>query len=180
MKKLKLFCSAIAALLVLALAGCEMEIPDSEKVDIIPGFIMKGTATADDGVGDMSFYFYPMYGTWTVDAYLNDVAQGSTETVVSTDAWWGSVHSTHITLSDGDTLELEVTAKSTSSVFTPFFEGNDGTNYISINPNDGNAWGAATFSNAAYVKADFEQGATYLFSVTRNGNVYTYTLGEAD
>lgn len=35
MKRFKLFCSAIAALTVLALAGCDMEVPDSEKVEIL-------------------------------------------------------------------------------------------------------------------------------------------------
>ena len=179
MKKIKRICSAIAALTVLALAGCDMEIPDSEKVDIIPGFIMKGTATVNDGVGDMSFYFYPMYGTWDVVATVDGV-ENTSETVESTDAWWGGIHSTHIALSDGSTLELEVTAKSATGVFTPFFEGNDGTNCISINPNDGNAWGAATFSNQAFVSTTFEKGSTYLFTVTRSGNAYTYTLGEAD
>ncbi|MBR1535893.1 MAG: hypothetical protein IJ630_03035, partial [Treponema sp.] len=67
-----------------------------------------------------------------------------------------------------------------STIFTPFFEGNDGTNYISINPNDGNAWGAATFSNQAYISTSFEEGATYLFTVTRTGSAYSYTLREAN
>ena len=104
MKKFKLICSAIVAFTVLALAGCDLEISDSEKVDIIPGFIMKGTAKVNDGVGDMSFYFYPMYGTWTVNASLNSVKYDA-ETIESTDAWWGGVHSTHIEIADGDTLQ---------------------------------------------------------------------------
>ena len=179
MKKFKLICSAIVAFTVLALAGCDLEISDSEKVDLIPGFIMKGTAKVNDGVGDMSFYFYPMYGTWTVNASLNSVKYDA-ETIESTDAWWGGVHSTHIEIADGDTLELYVTATKASTIFTPFFEGNDGTNYISINPNDGNAWGAATFSNQAYISTSFEEGATYLFTVTRTGSAYSYTLREAN
>ncbi len=179
MKKLKLICSAIAAFGLLALAGCDLEIDESDKVDVIPGFIMKGTATVNDGVGDMSFYFYPMYGTWSVTPTV-DGSEKTTETVASGEAWWSNVHSTHYEVADGSTVEFKVTAKTASSVFTPFFEGNDGTNYISINPNDGNAWGAATFSNQAYISTEFEEGSTYLFTVTRAGNAYTYTLGEAD
>ncbi len=179
MKKFKLICSAIAALTMLALAGCDLEVPEDDLVDIIPGFIMKGTATVNEGVGDMSFYFYPMYGTWTVNATV-DGTEKAAETVVAADAWWSGVHSTHYAMADGSTIEFKVTAASTSTVFTPFFEGNDGTNYISINPNDGNAWGAATFSNQAYVATDFTEGSTYVFTVTRNGSAYTYTLGEAE
>lgn len=179
MKKIK-FCSAIAAFFMLALAGCDLEIPESIKSPSIQGLIMSGTATVNENVNtdNMEFYFYPMFGTWTVKSSINGTVD-SEETVTSTNAWWGNVHSTHTYIEDGETLELDVTAKS-GDTFTPFFEGNDGTYYISINPNDGNTWGECIFSENAYYKAtEFKEGSTYSFTITRNGGSYRYILKEA-
>ena len=162
---------------MLALAGCDLEIPKENKVDYIPGLIMKGKAEiTKSGVDSIEAYFYPMFGVWDVDAYLNNEAKES-ETVASGEGWYSGVHSAHITMSEGDTLRLEVKPVS-GDIFTPFFETNDGTDYISINPNDGNVWGdLATYSGQIYNKTSFEEGITYVFTLTWSGNVCSYTLG---
>ena len=181
MKRFKLFCSAIAALTVLALAGCDMEVPDSEKVNVIPGLVMSGKGATSYG-DTMTAYSKAMIGSWNVSTYtggtLEDgkivgatkIAEGET---VTGDKWWSNnEQTTTASLEDNSTVIIEATALAKDNQV--FFEATDGTNYISVNPHN-DAWGTGVTYNS-YGAPAVEVGTVIRFYITRSGNTVSFKV----
>ncbi|MBR4323797.1 hypothetical protein [Treponema sp.] len=169
MKKFKTICSAIVAFTVLALAGCDMEVPDSEKVDIIPGLVMNGSGTASYG-DSMTAYSKAMIGTWSISTYLDGALITSDESCTG-DTWWSNNdQSTPVAFEDGSTVKIVATSKTESGEI--FFECTDNTNYISVNPHK-DAWGTGvTYSSYGSLTASV--GTVVTFYATRKGNTVSF------
>lgn len=165
MKKFKTICSAIVAFTVLALAGCDMEVPDSEKVDIVPGLVMSGSGTISYGE-NMTAYSKAMIGTWSISTYLDDTLVASDESCTG-DKWWSNnEQSTPVAFEEGQTVKIVATCKTDGGNI--FFECTDNTNYISVNPyND--AWGTGV-SYSSYGTPNTSVGTVITFYATRKGS----------
>ncbi|MCR5124963.1 MAG: hypothetical protein K6B43_07200 [Treponema sp.] len=168
MKKLKTICSAIVALSVLALAGCDLEIP--EKSYVYYGntvTVMSGTATGDYGTS-LTGYGCAMIGTWSLTTYIDNEEKTSDEERTGTTWWsssWGDGKCTEQTISDGQTLK--VVAKCETDGAQIFFETYGNSCYVSLNPSDGDAWGTGTtYSDKTYSAKTFAVGETLTFTAT--------------
>ena len=77
MKRFKLFCSAIAALTVLALAGCDLEVPDSEKADyIVSEYEIEKLPYSADGVVTIGSIVQPLTDVKKSDGSAWTIADG--------------------------------------------------------------------------------------------------------
>lgn len=170
MKKIKRICSAIAAFGMLALAGCDMEIPDSSKVNIISGLVISGQGNTT--YGTMTAYSKAMIGDWSVTTYVDSELKTEDESCSGTE-WWdsGNTGSTAQALADGSTVKIVATSESADGQI--FFECTDGTNYISVNPYL-DAWGTGV-TYTSYATPSSNVGTVVTFTVTRKGDVVTFT-----
>ena len=189
MKKFKTICSAIVAFTVLALAGCDMEVPDSEKVEYLTEIKYDaGVVSKSDGWDDdLVVGFSPMYGTWTLTSTKGETVVVDNEEVKGPEAWWTDrKDSTSTTLADGETvvLELECTTDGTAALAV---HCHNGKGWWWYNPGDGNTWaGDGDFTD---LKPDFtstfktstrsvSSGKIFKFTIKRNGNDLTWDCYE--
>ena len=178
MKKLKLICSAIVAFSVLALAGCDLELPDSAKVYYNSGETTfdKGTATASDWGDSLVVGFSPMYGTFAYSTYIDGTLSIDNAEVTGADEWWKNrVDSKATSIADGETVKITLTCTS-GSVIALCMHVHNNTGWWWYNPGDGNFWGDDAL-NATYDKTYTMSGTRtmtlnvpYTFTITRNGN----------
>ena len=185
MKRFKLICSAIAALSMLALAGCDLEKMLGEKIEF--SYLMQGTVTLASDVSSLDFYFYPQFGTWEWQASLNGIPQenGTKETVPNDGPdgpWFNAANRcTSIKIKEGETLEFTVKCiEGEVGVINLVFEGNDGKDYIDIRPDD-NApiWGKLVANSDIGVSAapfGYKKDVTYTFTLEWEDDVLTYTF----
>lgn len=184
MKKFKTICSAIVAFTVLALAGCDMEVPDSEKVEYASSIKYDaGVATSthwDDS--QLVVGISPMYGTWKITSIKGELIVVD-ESVKGAEAWWDNrKDSTPTTLDDGETvtMKLECTTEGTAAMCV---HCHNDTGWWWYNPGDGNFWGDdslegtydKTFSTSTRTVA---YGNTYTFVITRNGDKLDWTFSQ--
>ncbi|MBQ4378110.1 MAG: glycoside hydrolase family 43 protein [Treponema sp.] len=135
-------------------------------------------ATCTQDLGDSpDFYLIQQMGTIVVtDSKGTDTSK---EYSSSATAWWSSTKPTsHLTLSDGETITW--TVKVTSDIFGLVLEGNTGSTYLDLNLNynsSADAWGGGTWSvTSSDNEAYGINGHTYTIKVSRSGNVYTITV----
>ena len=175
MKKFKLFCSAIAALTMLALAGCDLEVPEGDKVEY------KTKTKYDAGVTSSKKWddnlvvgISPMYGTWTLRVTKGDSVVVD-ETIKGAEAWWDNrVDSSATSILEGETVVLEMRCITEGTAALAFHCHND-TGWWWYNPGDGNAWGDDPLE-ATYTKSfagstrNVSMGRKFIFTITRKGN----------
>lgn len=166
MKKLKTICSAIAALTMLALAGCDLEMPDGDKVDYIPGLAMVGAGNADYG-SSATAYCIAEDGAWSITTKVDGVTKEVEKSCIGK-AWWNASNgkSTAQPLADGSTIVIE--AKALKDKVQCFFECEGNKNYVSVNPHK-DAWGTGVTYNL--IKAvEAKKDKTVTFTAKRTGN----------
>ncbi|WP_407428468.1 hypothetical protein [Treponema sp.] len=178
MKKFKLICSAIAAFTLLALAGCDLEIPEKSKVYYGKSVsVMSGTASGDFS-DSMTGYGCAMIGTWNISSYVDDVQKESDALRTGTTWWsasWTDGKNTEQSISDGQTLKIVASAQDDGAQI--FFEVYGNGCYVSLNPSDGNTWGTGTtYSNKNYSACTFYVGTVVTFTATKSGNAITYEI----
>lgn len=184
MKRFKLICSAIAALSMLALAGCDhLKIP-GEKIEF--NYIVQRTITLASDVSSIDLYFYPQFGTWEWQASLNGIPQenGTKETVPNDGPdgpWWNVANRCEsITIKEGETLEFTVKCiEGEVGIINLVFEGNDGKDYIDLRPDTDQIWGDLVANSSSVVSADFDgykKDVTYTFTLEWADDVLTYTF----
>ena len=179
MKRFKLICSAIAALSMLALAGCDLEKMLGEKIEL--KYIMSGTIIPEASVKSFEFFFYPAYGDWESTAVLDDIPN-ELESLEGKNVWWDErTYSKEVTVGEGGCKKLEFKVTGVSGdVFTPVFGGRYDTKYFWIDPVNGNAWEDAgspiTVEFETFDGVDFKQDVTYTFTLEWEDDVVTYTF----
>lgn len=143
MKKLKTICSAIVALSVLALAGCDLEIPDKSYVYYgTTVTVMQGTARGNYGA-TLTGYACPMVGTWVITSYIDGEEKASKEEKTGAGWWvagWDGNKATEQSVADGSTLKIVAEAQTDGEIF---FEAYGNGCYVSLNPSK-DEWGAGT------------------------------------
>ena len=183
MKKLKTICSAIVALNVLALAGCDLELPDSAKVLYNESVTYDtGVASAEDWGDGLVVGFSPMYGTFSYTMYNGDTVKVEESTVTGANAWWTDrVDSSSVDIADGDTVTVELKCTEGDTVAFCMHVHND-TGWWWYNPGDGNFWGDDSL-NATYTKnytmsgtRTLKAGVPFTFTITRNGKNLTWSM----
>ena len=179
MKKFKLICSAIAALIVLALAGCDLNVPDSKKL-IYADEIEIYTGSYNFSIsGDFVVYFFPQFGNWKATTYIDDVLSGDEdEELISDNSWWGDGDkSTEAELADGSTVRIRVVCTDASANAVLVFEGYDSDKtYIDVDCANVKANGGADSGSMSGDAWTFEEDATYDFEITRKGNNLSFVL----
>ncbi len=184
MKKLKLICSAIVAFSVLALAGCDLELPDSAKVHYNTAAIIydTGTATASEWGDSLVVGFSPMYGKFTYTTLNGDTTKIDSAEVTGANAWWDNrVDSQATSIADGETVTIKLQCTEGSVVALCMHVHND-TGWWWYNPGDGNFWGDDSL-NATYNKTytmsgtrTLSEGMPYTFTITRKGSELTWSF----
>ena len=178
MKRFKLICSAIAALSMLALAGCDLEKMLGEKIEF--NYLMQGTVNLASDVSSIDLYFYPQFGTWEWQASLNGLLQES-GTKESSDDWWDAANRCKsIKIKEDDTLEFTVKCiEGEDGIINFVFEGNDGKEYIDIRPDNDEIRGGLVASYNSVVSAapiGYKKDVTYTFTLEWEDDVLTYTF----
>ena len=177
MKKLKLICSAIAALSVLALAGCDLEIPEKSKVYYNSNVTFdKGVASAADWTSGLGIGFSPMYGSWKYSSYKGEDKVIEETVIQGAEKWWTDrVDSEATTLLDGETITIYLECVSGSTAALCMHAHND-SGWWWYNPGDGNFWGddslGATYETTYKTSGarTLAEGMSYKFEISRNGN----------
>ncbi len=184
MKKFKLFCSAIAALTMLALAGCDLEVPEGDKVEYKTKIKYDAGVTSSEKWDDnLVVGISPMYGTWTLRVTKGDSVKVD-ETVKGAEVWWGNnrVDSSATSILEGETVVLEMRCITEGTAALAFHCHND-TGWWWYNPGDGNAWGDNSLE-ATYTKSfagsarNVSMGRKFIFTITRKGNDLTWDFWE--
>ena len=188
MKKLKSICSAIAAFCVLALAGCDLDIPESDKPDYTDDVIYdKGTATVSDWGTALKVGFSPMFGTWTYSFTDADDNEKLAETTVTgADVWWNNrVDSTQVALDEGETLVLYLECtKSNAGNPGLAIHATNSNGWWWYNPGDGNFWGddslSATFTKTYTTDGtrNISTNVKFKFTITRSGTDLNWDFQE--
>ncbi|MBQ4378114.1 MAG: hypothetical protein II821_02815 [Treponema sp.] len=185
MKKMKTICSAIVAFTALALAGCDLELPDSAKVLYNTNSAITwdtGVASADEWGTDLVVGFSPMYGTFSYSTYEDDTAKIEDASVTGAGAWWTDrVDSLSTDLADGETVSLNITCTEGSTIAFCVHVYNS-TGWWWYNPGDGNFWGDDSL-NAVYEKTykmsasrTLKENVPYVFTITRNGTELSWSF----
>ena len=182
MKRFKLICSAIAALSMLALAGCDLEKMLGEKIEL--RYIMSGTIIPEASVKSFEFFFYPVYGDWESTAVLDDIPN-ELESLEGKNVWWTErTYSKEVTVGEGGCKKLEFKVTGVSGdVFTPVFGGryNSGEDYYFwIDPVNGltqeDPGIPITVENETFEGTAFKKDVTYTFTLEWEDDVLTYTF----
>lgn len=179
MKKIKSICSAIAALFMLALAGCDLEIPEIYTVDYSNTVtIKKGTGGFEGMPETLNVYFRAQLGSFDADVYKNGTQQNEETYELTGSGWWAepAASTDSVTLEDGD--EVKIVATFTDGIAGPFFEVYGDGYYLSINASAftstdtwGKLHGTETVNSYTY-----EIGDVITFTVSRSGDVLTWKI----
>ena len=184
MKKLKLICSAIVAFSVLALAGCDLELPDSAKVHYNTGATIydTGVATASEWGDSLVVGFSPMYGKFSYTTYNGETVKIDNAEVTGANAWWTDrVDSQATSIADGETVTINLQCTEGSVVALCMHVHND-AGWWWYNPGDGNFWGddslKATYDKTYTMSGarNLSEGIPYTFTITRSGSELTWSF----